>query len=181
MPANSSDLCSVENSSRSRPVLVVTCRTSSTTLCEHEVGNVLFVKDPCIRVEETPFTGVLLVYSNLDVNTAYRIVAFREYGFVESIIPVHCSTRLPLNYFSLEECLRAITSTDTPVKVKVKSRGVREVSSSIYKLVVKVLRSLGVRVDNSSSTCLFVETIGEAVYIGVGACKPVFKASIMNS
>jgi tRNA acetyltransferase TAN1 len=174
-------MCRVENTAQSKPVLIVTCRGSSTSPCEHEVGNVLFIKDPCVKVKETPFIGVLIVYSNLDVNTAYRAVAFREYGFVESIIPIHCSTRLPLDRSSLEECLRRVTNVTTPVKVKVKSRGVRGISSSVYKLVIDVLKSLGVRVESNSSSCLFIEIISEVVYIGVGACKPVFKASIMNS
>lgn len=164
-----------------KPVLLVTCRSSSTDLCEHEVGNVLFIKDPCVKIEKTPFTGVLLVYSSLDVNRAYRVASFREYGFVESIIPVHCTSVLPVTRTFLEECLAKITSSKTPVKVKVRARGVREVSSEVYRLVLQVLRELGVSVKSESSTCLFVEIIEKQVYVGIGSCKPVFKASTMIS
>gem|GEM_PF-663809 len=163
------------------PVLIVTCRTSSVVLCEHEIGNVLFIRDPNVRIEKTAFTGVLLVYSNLDVNTAYRVASFREYGFVESIIPIHCTLILPLDPLSLRECLAKITNPDTRIKLKVRARGVRKTSSEIYRLVVNILRELGVTVESSSSTCLFVEVIKSNVYVGVGSCKPVFKASISDS
>jgi len=168
-------------SSPIRPVLIVTCRTSSVALCEHEIGNVLFIKDPDVRVEKTAFTDVLLVYSNLDVNTAYRVASFREYGFVESIIPIHCTSTLPVDPLFLRKCLAEITSPGTRVKLKVRARGVRKTSSEIYRLVVNILRELGIAVESSSSTCLFVEVIKSSVYVGVGSCKPVFKASISDS
>ncbi len=164
-----------------KPVLLVTCRSSSTDLCEHEIGNVLFIKDPCVKIKKTPFAGVLLVYSGLDVNNAYRVASFREYGFVESIIPVHCTSTLPVTRIFLEECLGKIARSNIPVKVKVRARGVREVSSEVYKLVLQVLRELNVSVKSESSTCLFVEIIEKQVYVGIGSCKPVFKASTMIS
>jgi len=63
----------------------------------------------------------------------------------------------------------------------VRARGVRKTSSEIYRLVVNILRELGIAVESSSSTCLFVEVIKSSVYVGVGSCKPVFKASISDS
>ena len=164
----------------SRPVLLVTCRSSS-DLCEHEVGNVLFIKDPCVRVEKTRFPGVLLVYSVLDVNTAYRATTFREYGFVELIVPIHCTSTLPVTRPFLEECLSRLLREGGEVKVKVRARGVRGVSSEVYKLVLQVLRERGITTSSKSPLCLFLEIIESAVYLGVGSCKPVFKASTMNS
>jgi tRNA acetyltransferase TAN1 len=169
------------SSSLLKPVLLVTCKTNSDVLCEHEIGNVLFIRDPDVRVEKTIFTGVLLVYSNLDVNTAYRVASSREYGFVESIIPIQCTLTLPINPTSLRGCLAEITSRGARVKLRVRARGVRGVSSRIYSLVVNILRELGVTVESSSSTCLFVEVIESNVYIGMGSCRPVFKVSIIDS
>ena len=157
------------------PKLIVTCRTGHVELCMHEIGNVLYVKDPGLKITESGFQDVLFVYTNLAPEKAYAVVAHREYGFVEGIIPVNCVLKVPLVNVDIEKCLESLKPLGV-VKLKVRSRGVREASSKLFRLFAELLKKHGSNHSASSRICLYVEVFPENVYIGLGSCQPVFKA-----
>lgn len=161
------------------PKLLVTCRTGSEELCIHEVCNVLFHKDPEVRAEKSRYPGLVFIYTNLDVDRAYRVVSFREYGFVENIIPVHCVLEYPVDPTRAGACISRLVKS-SPVKLKIRSRGVRGVSGELFSLLAQLLLEAESRHDPTSKTCLFVEVVESRVYVGLGSCHSVFKASIMN-
>lgn len=161
------------------PKLIVTCRTGNVELCEHEIGNVIFLRDPGVKIERTKYSGVLFVHTTLDSARAYAVASHREYGFVENIVPVHCVLEYPPEETALQECLKRIVKSHV-VKLKVKSRGVRNVSKGLFITLTKLLNSMGVAHKPESKECLYVEVFENRVYVGIGSCHPVFKASIRS-
>lgn len=158
------------------PRLIVTCREPNPEPCEHEIGNVLFPKDPDVYIVKSKYPGVLLVYSNLTTERAYAVTSLREYGYVENIIPVQCVLRHPIVEEELERCIHNI-DLSKDVKIRVRSRGVRGISAIIYHKVIDMIRTKGVKINSHSQYCLFVEIIDQYVYIGHGLCQSVFKGS----
>lgn len=161
------------------PRLIVTCRTSSVELCEHEIGNVIFPRDPHVIIKRSKYSGVLFVHTTLDSARAYTIASHREYGFVENIIPVHCVLEYPPEETALRECLERIEKSRS-VKLRVKSHGVRNVSKGLFVTLTRLLNSMGIVHKPESKECLYVEIFENRVYVGVGSCRPVFKASIRS-
>lgn len=159
------------------PSLIVTCRTSNIKQCIHEIGNVIFPQDPSILIQESSFKGVLLLYTSISPEKAYVIASNREYGYVENIIPVYCVLKNPISESELKECLSRIVKYPY-VKLKVRSRGVRCVSKDVFKTTMKVLSWLNVRHDPGINICLYIEIFAGETYIGLGKCRPVYKASI---
>ncbi|AFL65963.1 RNA-binding protein [Desulfurococcus amylolyticus] len=153
-----------------RVVLLVTCRTGSDEWCAREIGDVVFGLDNSVVVEKTGFPGLLQVYGCRDVDSIYKRAISREYGFVETIIPVHCIMGLQE---VLEERLECIDGLKIPgeVRIRVRMRGVRELSTRVFALVLKNLRSRGVVHTSSADECLFIEGIKDRVYIGLGRCR----------
>ncbi|MEM4601913.1 MAG: RNA-binding protein [Desulfurococcaceae archaeon] len=162
---------------RESPDLIVTCRTSSVELCKQEVGNVIFRRDQRVKIEETPFRGVLFIYTSLGPDRAYAVSSRREYGFVESIIPVHCALKSPPPVNELAECLEKVVKL-SEIKLRVKSRGLRGVSTDIFKSVSEVISRLGGRHSPQAQKCLYVEVFRDSVYVGLGDCLSVFKSRI---
>lgn len=158
------------------PKLIVTCRSSNVKLCEQEIGNVIFARDPHVRIERTKYMGVLLVYTTLSPEKAYAAASYREYGFVENIIPINCVLEYPPEVVKLEECLKRIIKSDK-VKLKVRSRGVRGVSKDLFKKVAEYLNTMKVFRDPRVNACLYIEVLNNKTYIGVGNCRSVFKVS----
>ncbi|MEM0045093.1 MAG: hypothetical protein QXH02_00640 [Desulfurococcaceae archaeon] len=159
------------------PKLIVTCRSSSVELCEQEIGNVIFARDPYIRVERTKYPGVLLVYTALTPEKAYAAASHREYGFVENIIPVNCVLEYPPETVKLKECLEKVVKSSR-IKLKVRSRGVRRASVDLFKKVTEYLNTMKVSRDPLTRVCLYVEIIDNKTYIGACDCRSVFKAGI---
>uniref|UniRef100_A0A7C2FHC3 Uncharacterized protein n=1 Tax=Thermosphaera aggregans TaxID=54254 RepID=A0A7C2FHC3_9CREN len=158
-----------------KPVLLITCRQGSDEWCEEEVGNVLFRKDPELRIRKTPYPGVLLAYSEvLSPDRAYRIVVFREYGFVENIIPVQCTGRIE-EFDRFLQCVEGLVKGPREVKLKLRVRGVRGYSETLWSRLKTFLAERSVEHSSKSPTCLFIETIDLNLYGGVGYCEPVFK------
>ena len=159
------------------PKLIVTCRSSrSVESCEHEIGNVIYPRDPAVRVEWSKFSGVLFVYTSLDLEKVYTIASFREYGFVENIIPVHCVLEYPPSELEFKACLEKAVR-DRKVKLKVRSHGLRGVSERLFNSLIRLLNAMGVSHEPGSNKCLHVEVFEDKVYVGAGFCRPVFKAS----
>lgn len=157
-----------------QPKLIITCRAGSEDICIHEICNVLFAKDPSVSAIKTKYRGLVLVYTKLDVNRAYTAVVHREYGFVENIIPVHCVLEHTASRENLVECLTRL-KLPASVKLKVRSRGTRSLSSELFRQLSNILWELGVQHTPASSTCLYAEVLESKLYIGVGTCHPVFK------
>ncbi|MGB9827359.1 MAG: hypothetical protein ACPLSM_02455 [Thermosphaera sp.] len=154
---------------------MVTCRQGCDEWCEEEVGNIVFRKDPELRIEKTPYPGVLLVYSRvLTPDRAYRAVVFREYGFVENIIPVQC-TGLIEDFDHFLQCVDSLLQGLRMVKLKLRVRGVRGYSEALWNRLINFLKERGVEHSPESPTCLFIETVSLNVYGGLGYCEPVFK------
>ncbi|WP_448577837.1 hypothetical protein [Thermosphaera sp.] len=161
--------------STENPVLLVTCRQGCDEWCEEEVGNIIFRKDPELRIVKTPYPGVLLIYSGvLTPDKAYRIVVFREYGFVENIIPVQCSGRIE-EFDSFVQCVGNLLRDLRKVKLKLRVRGLRGYSEILWGRLKKYLEEKGIEHSPESPTCLFIETVDHNVYGGLGYCEPIFK------
>ncbi|MET1160184.1 MAG: hypothetical protein ABWW65_04420 [Thermoprotei archaeon] len=154
-----------------KPVLIVTCRSGNENWCEEEVGNVLFPQDPEVRIVKTRFSGVLIVFSYLNPLDAYKTALSREYGFVEHIIPVFLSAPLT-ELDDVIERIREIVNPGERVKLRVRVRGVRGISTTLWHKIRRVLASKNAIHDPSSNTCLFVEVIEDRIYVGKGWCKP---------
>lgn len=163
------------------PRLIVTCRVGNEELCIHEICNTLFPRDPNVKAEKTKYSGLIFVYTSVDVDRAYKAVSFKEYGFVENIIPVHCVLEYPVGAVEIKKCLNnAVNAVNVKtVKLRVKSRSVRGASSELFALFNQVLLNFGVKHEPTSNTCLFVELLESKIYVGLGSCHPVFKASLM--
>ncbi|ADV64428.1 RNA-binding protein [Desulfurococcus mucosus] len=153
-------------------VLLVTCRTGSDEWCAREIGDFLFSLDSNVIVEETGFPGVLQVRSCIDAGRIYGRALSGEYGFVENIIPVQ--RVVPLTGL-LRDPLGSLSGLELPerVKVRVRMRGVRGVSRDVFTSLVKELKERGIIHDPASTRCLFIESIGDKVYIGVGYCEAI--------
>jgi len=150
-----------------KPVLLVTCRAGNEAWCIEEIGNALFEHDPEVVVERTKYPGLLIVFSNLDVEKAYNYALWREYGFVEHIIPIN---RAAQSLDEVERAVMEIVSDGERVKVKVRVRGSRGLSKTLWSLVMKALRSKNAAHNPSSSTCLYVEGVEDKIYIGKARC-----------
>lgn len=160
------------------PKLIVTCRSSSSVeLCEQEIGNVVFTRDPNVRIERTKYAGVLLIHTTLAPEKAYAIASHREYGFVKNIIPINCVLEYPPETIKLKECLDRVVKSNR-VKLKVRSRGVRGASSGLFKKVAEYLKAMDISHDPHSRTCLYIEVFDNKTYVGVSDCYPVFKVDI---
>lgn len=158
------------------PKLIVTCSSSNVDLCIHEICNVIYPRDPGVRAEESGFRGVIFVYTVLDASRVYTVVSHREYGFVENIIPVYCTLRMPLSDSELLDCINRL-NLPSRVKVKVRSRGVRGISLDLFEKITHVLKKHRRKHDPLSNTCLYVEVFREIIYVGSSDCQSVFKAS----
>jgi tRNA acetyltransferase TAN1 len=135
----------------------------------------LFRKDPELRIVKTPYPGVLIAYSKiLTPGKAYRIVVFKEYGFVENIIPVQCTGRIE-EFDRFLQCIEGLVQGLREVKLKLRVRGVRGYSEALWSSLKTFLTERSVEHSPKSPTCLFIETIDLNLYGGLGYCEPVFK------
>jgi len=148
----------------------------------NEIGDVIFGIDDRVVVEKTRFPGLLVVYSCVGVEKAYRRAVHREYGFVENIIPVHCiiSTKANDIWSGLQKCIESLQLPGR-VKIRVRMRGVRGLSTSIFTWLVRTLGSRGVVHDSSSDKCLYVEGVEDKIYVGVGYCRTVLGGASSTS
>ncbi|MCD6301359.1 MAG: hypothetical protein J7L82_04735 [Staphylothermus sp.] len=149
------------------PVLIVTCRAGSEDWCEEEIGNVLFPHDPELKVVKTKYPGLLIVYSKLDPLKAYTISLSSEYGFVEKIIPVQIHDKF--NIDALDKILN-IVGYGEKLKVKLRVRGRRGLSTIIWKKIMDLLKRKNSKHDPSSNICLYVEVIDDYFYVGRVKC-----------
>lgn len=137
----------------------------------------IFPRDYNVRIERTKYAGVLLVYTTLAPEKAYAIASYREYGFVENIIPINCVLEYPPEAVKLKECLERIVKSNK-VKLKVRSRGIRGASKDLFKKVAEHLNTMNISHDPHIKTCLYVEVLDNKTYIGVSDCHSIFKADI---
>lgn len=151
-------------------VLIVTCRTGHESVCEEEIGNVLYEKDPGVTVKRTGYRDLLIVETSLPVEKMYRLVLSREYAFVENVVPVELIIDVGDGVDKIASMAERLAGMEC-YKIRVRSRGVRSISSEIYG---RLARRFGGQ-DCSSEKCLFIEIIGEKAYIGRGLCKPFLK------
>ncbi|MGC9122120.1 MAG: RNA-binding protein [Thermogladius sp.] len=157
-----------------RPVLLVTCRTGTRAWCEEELGDVLFEVSPDIVVVETGFPDVLVVCSSAEPRTLYNRAKGGEYGFVENIVPVD---RVLSGLEELEAAIKSAVRPCERVRLRVKSFGVRGVSSEVWQRAVEYIERAGGSVDKSSPTCLHIMVFKESILLGRGLCKAVFKVT----
>ncbi len=156
-------------------VLIVTCRAGSEDWCEEEIGNRIFHKDPEVIVLKTKYQGLLLVYSKLHPDTAYKYAKSYEYGFVEKIIPAHIIIN-NIEQFNFEDSKKIIAELLTEkqltnnVKLKVKVRGRRGLSQHVWRAFIKAMKEHGIRHDPSSPVCIHVEGIDDMLIVGVSEC-----------
>lgn len=157
------------------PRLIVTCRSTSIDHCVHEVGNIIYPKDPRVEIREAVFKGVLFVYTSLPPDKAYAATAHREYGFIENIIPVYCALSHPVKEMDLAECLSKLP-IPSRIKLKVRVRGLRGVSRELFNSIIFALNSMSIKHDANAKTCLFFEGFYHMIYVGLGDCQSVYKA-----
>jgi len=151
-----------------KPVLLITCSAGNEDWCEDEIGNVLFRYDPGVLIKKSRYPGLLIVYSELDVDKAYKYAYSVEYGFVKNIIPIH--------YYGLfsEDALTNIlnlVSENERVKIKLRVRGVRGLSGILWNKLINILRTKNAVHDPGSKTCLYIEIIDNMMYLGKGLCR----------
>lgn len=158
------------------PVLIITCKQGNETWCEEEIGNVLFRRDPQVIIAKSSYPDTLLVYSEvLSPEKAYRAVVFREYGFVENVIPVFCKGSLQGSFEDFIKCIEGVLGNLREVKLRVRLRGVRGQSELLWRRIRDFLEKKNIRHSPESKNCLFVEGFESALYGGVGFCQPIFK------
>ncbi len=151
-----------------KPILIVTCRAGSEDWCEEEIGNILFPHDPDIKIEKTRYPGLLIIYSDkIDPIKAYTYAYAFEYGFVEKIIPIYVYEKFTLENISL---LERLIGFNERIKVKLRIRGKRGLSTIVWRRIMDVLKSKSSIHDPKSNICLFVEVIDEYMYAGKVKC-----------
>jgi len=150
-----------------KPVLIVTCRAGNEDWCIEEIGNVIFPLNHSVKVLRTGYPGLLIVYSKLDHRRVYSLVNRYEYGFVERIVPVVIYSEL--NKFDPRSILGLVVENEE-VKLKVRVRGIRGLSSRLWKEIINVLSEKNVKHNSKAKTCLYVEVINNMIYIGKANC-----------
>lgn len=151
-----------------KPVALVTCKTGSEDLCIEEIGNVLYPYDNSISIVKTKYRGLIITYSKLSPVETYKLLSMKEYGFVKNIIPIIVS--IPLEENQLFSVIKEVVKDSDCVKIKLRVRGVRGLSSNLWRGLTNTLREVGLKHDPKCPTCLFVEVIDDRVYIGLREC-----------
>lgn len=145
-------------------ILIVTCAPGNEEICEEEVGNTLYIHDQLLRITKTRHMGVLIVYTQLDSLDAFKKLRSREYGFVRRIVPV-----LKLSSPSIENILRdideIIPSDINSLCLKIRIRGIRGLSSKLWNELKKYLRAKGIKINNKSNHCIYIEGINDLIGI----------------
>lgn len=151
-----------------KPVALVTCKIGSEDLCVEEIGNALYPYDNSVIVAKTKYRGLLIAYSRIDPVNTYRILSTKEYGFVRNIIPILAI--IPLDKDRLFDTIRSVVRGVDCVKIKLRSRGIRGLTRSLWRGLVYTLENIGIKHDSKCPTCLFIEIIDENICIGLREC-----------
>ncbi len=146
-----------------RPVLIITCRAGSEEWCLEEIGNTLFPYDPAIKVIKTRYPGLLLVYSSLEVDRAYRIASGSEYGFIVNIIPIHYNGKLDDEFY---KAFLNLVNYGEKIKLKLRIRGRRGLSKLVWNRLIDILKKKNSVHDPSSTIHIYVEILDDKVFIG---------------
>lgn len=152
----------------SQPVALITCKVGSEELCAEEIGNVLYPYDNSVSIIKTKYRGLIIAYSKLNPSEAYMLLSKREYGFVKSIIPIQAS--LMFERDQLIYIVKKIAKDVSCVRIKLRVRGVRGLSQSLWRDIINALREAGLKHDLKCSKCLFIEVVDDNVYVGLRDC-----------
>ncbi|HID72624.1 TPA: hypothetical protein EYP38_01670 [Candidatus Micrarchaeota archaeon] len=155
------DVCS------KRPKLLVTSPVGKESWAEVEVGNALFHGDPRVKVEKAAFPGVLLVYTSLSAEEAFKLVRKQYLAFVNRVVPVHTLSFLTsagevekfVRNFLLQERERLKGRT---VSVRVALRGVRSDigETQLLNAIASELAKIGsLPRREGAELCLLVESV----------------------
>lgn len=143
-------------------ILIITCSPGNEDICEEEVGNVLYIYDPSIRIVKTKHKGVLIVYTKLDPMNAFKKLKSSEFGFVKRIIPVLRIAKPLIN--DVVKAVDDIISHDVnSVCLKVRIRGIRGLSSRLWDELKRFFISKGIIVSNDASYCIYVEGVDDLI------------------
>ncbi len=154
-------------------LVLITCRPGNVERCIEEIGNVLYPYDQSIVFRETVFKGVVLLETRLDPMEAFRIIKSSEYGFVERVVPfLEAIAGADLEAIvskAIELLYKHVSNTGSldSICLRIRVRGLRGLSSRLYSMLKKELLEKGIRVDNRSGMCIYVESIGELFGIAV--------------
>ena len=145
-------------------ILVVTCAPGNEEICEEEVGNVLYIYDQSLKIIRTRHKGVLIVYTQLDSMDAFKKLRSREYGFVKRIVPI-----LKVSKASIVDILKNVGDIIPPnissVCLKIRIRGIRGLSSDLWNELKKYLLARGIKIDNRSNYCIYIEGVNDLIGI----------------
>ncbi|RLG83822.1 MAG: hypothetical protein DRO40_03245 [Thermoprotei archaeon] len=145
-------------------ILVVTCAPGNEEICEEEVGNVLYIYDQSLKIIRTGHKGVLIVYTQLDSMDAFKKLRSREYGFVKRIVPI-----LKVSKASIVDILKNVGDIIPPnissVCLKIRIRGIRGLSSDLWNELKKYLLAKGIKIDNRSNYCIYIEGVNDLIGI----------------
>ena len=146
---------------------IVTCRPGNDALCEEEVGNALYEVDPSLSIEATRHSGVLLLYTSIELEKAFKRLKSFEYGFVERIIPLQLvvGPREEDVIKAIDELLKSFNERSLCIKVRL--RGIRGLSKNLWTSIARHLKESGFSINGSSTTCIYVEGVGELIGVSM--------------
>ena len=140
-------------------LLLITRRPVNVARCVEELGNVLYPYDQGIVFEETPLKGVVVLKTELDPMEAFRILKSSEYGFVERIVPFQIVVENASIDDIVSKALALVKPDLKTICLRIRVRGVRDVSSKIWYLLKRELLDRGVVVKSDAEYCIYVESI----------------------
>lgn len=147
--------------------LIVTCRPGNEDWCEEEIGNIIFELDPNIVIEKTKFKGVLLVKTKADLDRVFTRIRSYEYGFVERVIPLHDIIMEPDEGRIVNAVMNLVPKGVESVCLRINLRGIRGLSSRLWKLIRASLARRGITVSSNAKYCILVESVGGLIGVSV--------------
>ncbi|MCS7127805.1 MAG: hypothetical protein N3E36_00825 [Sulfolobales archaeon] len=150
-----------------RNVFIITCRPGNDALCEEEVGNALYEVDPGLLLKVTRHPGVLLLYTNIELEKAFKRLKSFEYGFVERIVPLQSIVEPKEESVikAINELLKNLEEKSLCIKVKL--RGIRGLSKNLWISIARHLKQLGFSINSNSTKCIYIEGVGEVIGVSV--------------
>ncbi|MEB3786638.1 MAG: hypothetical protein GSR75_00845 [Desulfurococcales archaeon] len=147
------------------PTLIVHHQAGKEYWAEQEIGDILFPHDPGVIIERTDYRGVLLVYTSIPPNKAYRLITREVLTSIDRVIPVEGCFKVG-SASNLEEAIETVFSVVKRyecVRASVSLRGwLKKYSRILSREITENLH-----VEKSCRTILYVESIDSYLLYGL--------------
>ncbi len=151
------------------PVVIVTTVQGKEHTALEEIPDCLYRYDQGVRVEKTPYGGVLKVYTSLPSREAARIISSCWVSFVKRVVPVDVEVEARLEAI-VDAALKLARGVEDSVAVRCVKRGSRIPSSKVVEEEVgaALKDKLGLKIKlEDPDYVLRVEVVGDEAYLSL--------------